>query len=115
MVVLHQSIFISNLITSRNFDSKKRNGGRRGKMVVAKRRPEESKKGELKFPIKKILSQVGIGVLSLGFIDAGYSGDWSRIGVISKEAEDVLKAAAFVVVPICMYVVYMISQEPAGE
>ncbi|CAM8938732.1 unnamed protein product [Rhodiola kirilowii] len=113
MVVLHQSIFISNLITSRNFDSKKRNGGRRGKMVVAKRRSEESKKGELRFPIKKILSQVGIGVLSLGFIDAG--GDWSRIGVISKEAEDVLKAAAFVVVPICMYVVFMISQEPAGE
>nr|GEU29096.1 retrovirus-related Pol polyprotein from transposon TNT 1-94 [Tanacetum cinerariifolium] len=45
----------------------------------------------------KIVSQVGVAVLGLGFIDAGYSGDWSRIGVISKENEDLLKLAAFLV------------------
>ncbi|RZR75478.1 hypothetical protein BHM03_00058845, partial [Ensete ventricosum] len=28
-----------------------------------------------------------------------YSGDWSRIGVISKETEDLLKIAAYLVTP----------------
>ena len=32
--------------------------------------------------------------LSLGFIDAGYSGDWSRIGAISEETESALRALA---------------------
>ncbi|RWV83839.1 hypothetical protein GW17_00054503, partial [Ensete ventricosum] len=29
-----------------------------------------------------------------------YSGDWSRIGVISKETEDLLKIAAYLVTPL---------------
>ena len=41
-----------------------------------------------------------------------YSGDWSRIGVISKENEDLLKFAAFIVVPLCIFLIFSISKEP---
>ncbi|XWS70877.1 hypothetical protein CRYUN_Cryun03dG0086700 [Craigia yunnanensis] len=44
---------------------------------------------------------------------ARYSGDWSRIGVISKEVEDLLKIAAFVVVPLCIFLIFSFSTEPA--
>ncbi|KAI3985708.1 hypothetical protein MKX01_030622 [Papaver californicum] len=54
---------------------------------------------------KVFIVQSAIAVLGLGFIDAGYSGDWSRIGVISKENEELLKVAAFVVVPLCLYLI----------
>ncbi|KAL8223110.1 hypothetical protein R6Q57_020509 [Mikania cordata] len=62
------------------------------------------------FPPLKILSQAAVAVLGLGFIDAGYSGDWSRIGVISTENEDFLKVAAFVVVPLCLFIILSISK-----
>ncbi|XP_028062325.1 uncharacterized protein LOC114265709 [Camellia sinensis] len=57
------------------------------------------KKNGTKFRSSTIIAQKRELVLGLGFIDARYSGDWSRIGVISKETEDLLKLAAFVVVP----------------
>eukprot|EP00850_Spirogloea_muscicola_P024579 SM001097S18858 [mRNA] locus=s1097:1636:2108:- [translate_table: standard] len=44
-------------------------------------------------------AQAAIVVAAFGFVDAGYSGDWSRIGAISSETEALLRAAAFVVVP----------------
>ncbi|KAI3858522.1 hypothetical protein MKX03_018819 [Papaver bracteatum] len=53
--------------------------------------------------------QSAIDVLGLGFIDAGYSGDWSRIGVISEENEELLKVAAIVVVPLCLYLILSFS------
>lgn len=52
-----------------------------------------------------------IVLFGLGFLDAGYSGDWSRIGVISKEIEDGLKLAAFLVVPLSFLLAYFISDE----
>ncbi|KAI3754528.1 hypothetical protein L1987_54313 [Smallanthus sonchifolius] len=58
----------------------------------------------------KIVSQAAVAVLGLGFIDAGYSGDSSRIGVISTENEDLLKVAAFVVVPLCCFIIFFISK-----
>ncbi|XP_050213146.1 uncharacterized protein LOC126664682 isoform X1 [Mercurialis annua] len=63
-----------------------------------------------------ILIQSAIAVFGLGFIDAGiqlfrYSGDWSRIGVISKESEDLLKFAAFLVIPFCIFLIYSISKQ----
>ncbi|KAL5699089.1 hypothetical protein ACHQM5_030037 [Ranunculus cassubicifolius] len=60
---------------------------------------------------KVLLAQSAIVVLGLGFIDAGYSGDWSRIGVISKETEEFLKIAAFLVVPLCIFLVYSLFKE----
>ena len=36
-----------------------------------------------------VCSAVALGFL--GFVDAGWSGDWSRIGVISTQTEGVLK------------------------
>ncbi|XP_057968241.1 uncharacterized protein LOC131157851 [Malania oleifera] len=67
------------------------------------------------FPLKvsnTILARAMVAVFGLGFIDAGYSGDWSRIGVISKGSEDLLKAAAFVVVPLCLFLILSLSREP---
>ncbi|KAL7591831.1 hypothetical protein Lser_V15G33295 [Lactuca serriola] len=58
----------------------------------------------------KIVSQAAVAVLGLGFIDAGYSGDWSRIGVISKETEDLLKVVAFLVIPLCFFIIFSISK-----
>ncbi|KAK6944316.1 hypothetical protein RJ641_025418 [Dillenia turbinata] len=57
------------------------------------------------------LSRAILAVFGLGFIDAGYSGDWSRIGVISKESEDLLKIAAFAVVPLCIFLIFSFSKD----
>ncbi|GAA0156029.1 hypothetical protein Leryth_020921 [Lithospermum erythrorhizon] len=59
----------------------------------------------------KFAAQLATGVFALGFIDAGYSGDWSRIGAISKESEEVLKISAFFVVPLCLLVILSISSK----
>ncbi|XP_028104492.1 uncharacterized protein LOC114303558 [Camellia sinensis] len=85
--------------------------------VVAQKRElgEKSRdKQEPIFPLRvsnTILTQSAVTVLGLGFIDAGYSGDWSRIGVISKETEDLLKLAAFVVVPLCLFLIFSFSKK----
>ncbi|PON70407.1 DNA-directed RNA polymerase subunit beta [Parasponia andersonii] len=91
--------------------------GKRFGIVLAKKKdfPENSKsqKGPI-FPLRisgAILAQSAIAVFGLGFIDAGYSGDWSRIGVISKESEDFLKAAAFIVVPLCLFVIVNLPKQ----
>ncbi|MCL7039413.1 hypothetical protein MKW94_017594 [Papaver nudicaule] len=64
---------------------------------------------------KVFIAQSAIAVLGLGFIDAGYSGDWSRIGVITKENEELLKVAAFVVVPICLYLILSLPNLEKNE
>ncbi|KAJ1433568.1 putative transmembrane protein [Sesbania bispinosa] len=61
---------------------------------------------------KSILARAAIGVFGLGFIDAGYSGDWSRIGVITPQSEELLKLAAFLVVPFCVFLIFSLSNEP---
>ncbi|XP_019170849.1 PREDICTED: uncharacterized protein LOC109166340 [Ipomoea nil] len=66
------------------------------------------------FPIKlskTLLAQSVLGVFALGFIDAGYSGDWSRIGVITKESEHLLKISAFFVVPLCLFLIFYSSKK----
>ncbi|KAM7267276.1 hypothetical protein ACFE04_009442 [Oxalis oulophora] len=73
-----------------------------------------TKKNNLAFPIKlskSLLAKSVVAVFCLGFIDAGYSGDWSRIGVISKENEEFLKVAAFLVVPFCLFLVLSFIKE----
>ncbi|KAG6414162.1 hypothetical protein SASPL_126880 [Salvia splendens] len=62
------------------------------------------------FSNKNRIIQSSIGVLALGFIDAGYSGDWSRIGAISRETEDLLKAATYIVVPLCILLIFFLSE-----
>ncbi|XP_016647249.1 PREDICTED: uncharacterized protein LOC103323386 [Prunus mume] len=96
----------------------KKNGREFG-TISAKRRhlPEDpSTQEQFIFPLRvKISNPIVAGsvvaVLGLGFIDAGYSGDWSRIGVISKESEDLLKVAAFVVVPLCVFLIISFFKE----
>ncbi|XP_047334621.1 uncharacterized protein LOC124938250 [Impatiens glandulifera] len=65
---------------------------------------------QLKVP-NIILARSGIAVFGLGFLDAGYSGDWSRIEVISKENEELLKLAAFVIIPLCLVLIFSFSQK----
>lgn len=44
-----------------------------------------------------------------------YSGDWSRIGAISKDTEEALKLAAYAVVPLCLAVVFSPSSEDGSN
>ncbi|XP_061966300.1 uncharacterized protein LOC133690122 isoform X2 [Populus nigra] len=93
----------------------KKNGRKCFATALAKRKePSENSRSQEQpvFPLrvpKNILSQSAAAVFGLGFIDAG--GDWSRIGVISKESEDLLKVAAFVVIPLCVFLIFSVSKE----
>ncbi|CAA7404206.1 unnamed protein product [Spirodela intermedia] len=62
-------------------------------------------------PSKSLLARASVTVFALGFVDAGYSGDWSRIGAVSRETEEVLKAAAYVVVPLCVFLIISLSSD----
>ncbi|XP_028067841.1 uncharacterized protein LOC114270507 isoform X1 [Camellia sinensis] len=114
MLITERSV-ISNILTHMVV---KKNGTKfRSSTVVSQKRElgEKSRdKQEPIFPLRvsnTILAQSTITVLGLGFIDAGYSGDWSRIRVISKETEDLLKLAAFVVVPLCIFLIFSFSKK----
>ncbi|KAF8717964.1 hypothetical protein HU200_025428 [Digitaria exilis] len=60
---------------------------------------------------KSVLLRSGVALFALGFVDAGYSGDWSRIGAISKDTEELLKLGAYVVVPLCVALVFSLSED----
>ncbi|KMT14013.1 hypothetical protein BVRB_4g078420 [Beta vulgaris subsp. vulgaris] len=95
-----------------------RNKGKRSTAIFAKKQefsnfPDNKDKPNFELKISnKIIAQSAIAILGLGFVDAGYSGDWSRIGVISRETEDVLKIAAFLVVPFCLFVIFSLARNP---
>ncbi|KAL8133717.1 hypothetical protein AgCh_008962 [Apium graveolens] len=94
------------------------NNGRKFARIITLAKKEESS-GETNenldaFPLrvpKRVLAQSVVAILGLGFVDAGYSGDWSRIGAISKETEDLLKLGAFVVVPLCLLFILSFSRK----
>ncbi|KAL3693294.1 hypothetical protein R1sor_006945 [Riccia sorocarpa] len=54
--------------------------------------------------------QAAIFLFAAGFIDAGFSGDWSRIGVLTKETEGELQMAAIGVVPLAGTLIWSIAQ-----
>ncbi|CAM6117498.1 unnamed protein product [Calypogeia fissa] len=54
--------------------------------------------------------QVAIFVFTAGFVDAGFSGDWSRIGVLSKQTEEELQMAAVGVVPLAITLIWSLSE-----
>ncbi|BAT76144.1 hypothetical protein LR48_Vigan01g241100 [Vigna angularis] len=91
--------------------------GRRSGTTLAKRKDfdENDKLQQRPFSPLKIsksnIARAAIGVFGLGFIDAGYSGDWSRIGVITSESEELLKVAAFLVVPLCIFLVFFLPTD----
>ncbi|CAI0394287.1 unnamed protein product [Linum tenue] len=66
-------------------------------------------------PAAAVAARAAVAVFALGFVDAGYSGDWSRIGAVSKEVEDWLKVAAFLVVPLCVLLAVSISGSTEEE
>ncbi|CAM0871630.1 unnamed protein product [Alopecurus aequalis] len=85
-------------------------GGRRHLLrprSSAKKSPEEERGGGAANALSSVLRsksllRAGAVIFALGFVDAGYSGDWSRIGAISKDTEELLKLAAYAVVPLCL-------------
>ncbi|CAK7338138.1 unnamed protein product [Dovyalis caffra] len=117
MVAIENCLFSINLRPASHHVYLKKNGRKCVTTTLAKRKDlsENSRSQEQPiFPLrvpKKIISLSVVAVSGLGFIDAGYSGDWSRIGVISKESEDLLKVGAFVVVPLCIFLIFSILKE----
>ena len=54
------------------------------------------------------------GSLALQRLASGacrYSGDWSRIGAISKDTEELLRRGAYVVVPLSLALIFSLSQD----
>ncbi|XP_020525681.1 uncharacterized protein LOC18438482 isoform X2 [Amborella trichopoda] len=82
------------LVTNRRFNSLEKQHKRSG-YTVSERREGDGRPIPQRFPSKALIARTAIAVFALGFIDAGYSGDWSRIGAISKETEELLKVAAY--------------------
>uniref|UniRef100_A0A2N9HLC9 DUF7887 domain-containing protein n=1 Tax=Fagus sylvatica TaxID=28930 RepID=A0A2N9HLC9_FAGSY len=117
MAVTEKSFIFNNLSFLTSYPFAKTNGRKFGITLAKKRDLSENSSSQQEniFPLRvsnPILARSVVAVLGLGFIDSGYSGDWSRIGVISKETEDLLKFAAFIVVPLCIFLIFSISKEP---
>ncbi|KAK4257589.1 hypothetical protein QN277_007157 [Acacia crassicarpa] len=107
-------VFIS---STPSYPSVNKNGRKFRKVFAKKRDLQENPTTQQKslFPLrlsKSILSRSAIAVFGLGFIDAGYSGDWSRIGVITPQTEELLKVSAFLVIPLCVFLILSITEEP---
>ncbi|XP_048431916.1 uncharacterized protein LOC125473298 [Pyrus x bretschneideri] len=62
-----------------------------------------------------VLPRAAVAAFGLRFINAGYSGDWSRTGAIAKESEELLKVAAFVVVPLCLFSFFSFPKKLSTE
>ncbi|RXI01661.1 hypothetical protein DVH24_015010 [Malus domestica] len=60
--------------------------------------------------LNTVLPRAAVAAFGLGFIDAGYSGDWSWIGAVSKESGELFKVAAFLVVPLCLFLIFFLLQ-----
>nr|POE71300.1 hypothetical protein CFP56_65408 [Quercus suber] len=116
MSITEKSFVLNNPSHLSSYPFVKTTNGKNIGITFAKKRDlsENSTQQENIFPLRvsnPILARSVVAVLGLGFIDAGYSGDWSRIGVISKENEDLLKFAAFIVVPLCIFLIFSLSKE----
>ncbi|PIA46009.1 hypothetical protein AQUCO_01600343v1 [Aquilegia coerulea] len=117
MIVAHKSFFSSIIITTPSPYLNISRNGRKLKTTLAKKPDPVENLETQQQPILSLrvpsvfLARSAVAVLGLGFIDAGYSGDWSRIGVISRETEEFLKVAAYVVVPLSLFLIFSFSKE----
>ncbi|AQL08840.1 hypothetical protein Zm00014a_016351 [Zea mays] len=59
---------------------------------------------------RTVMLRAGVALFALGFVDAGYSGDWSRIGAISKDTEELLKLGAYAVVPLSLALIIWLPE-----
>uniref|UniRef100_A0ACD5X192 Uncharacterized protein n=1 Tax=Avena sativa TaxID=4498 RepID=A0ACD5X192_AVESA len=97
-------------------------GGRRhhllrSRIISAKKSPEEGDANALSgvLPGRSVLLRAGAVLFALGFVDAGYSGDWSRIGAISRDTEELLKLGAYAVVPLCVALAVLVPGDSGSE
>ncbi|KAL6645083.1 hypothetical protein ACP70R_016691 [Stipagrostis hirtigluma subsp. patula] len=93
-----------------------RSGGRRRLLLrpcLAKKpvNDERAAGGSSSVFSKSLLLRSSVALFALGFVDAGYSGDWSRIGAISRDTEELLKLGAYVVVPLCLALIFSVSED----
>ncbi|KAF5200279.1 Dna-directed rna polymerase subunit beta [Thalictrum thalictroides] len=109
MIIAYKSFFSSITITIPSPYLVISRNGRRLKTTQAQKQDPTEKLETQKQPILSLrvpsvfLARSAVAVLGLGFIDAGYSGDWSRIGVISRETEEFLKVAAYVTISLIFW------------
>ncbi|CAK9215920.1 unnamed protein product [Sphagnum troendelagicum] len=113
------SEFASMTTTTTTTTSRRRStiGRRRQHKISTPRAEKRNEDGSIEdddssnssFLSMELLLQTVIVVFTLGFIDAGYSGDWSRIGALSKEKEELLRIAAYGVVPLSAATVWAIG------
>ncbi|XP_022135305.1 uncharacterized protein LOC111007301 [Momordica charantia] len=96
------------------------NNRRNFRTALAKRTDDSTatksnQENQFEFPSLRVpnplVARFVVSVLGLGFVDAGYSGDWSRIGAITKESEDLLKIGAFLVVPFCVFLISSFAKQ----
>ncbi|XP_015689813.2 uncharacterized protein LOC107303742 [Oryza brachyantha] len=94
-------------------------GGRRSLRPCSAQKPGGSEgrrgAGALLVSSRGALLRSGAALFALGFVDAGYSGDWSRIGAISKDTEELLKLGAYAVVPLCVAFVFLPSSQDSSD
>ncbi|KAL2634505.1 hypothetical protein R1flu_005984 [Riccia fluitans] len=85
--------------------------GRR--LTIVRCEKETGESGDADKPIfltTEFWLQAAIFLFAAGFVDAGFSGDWSRIGVLTKETEGELQMAAIGVVPLAGTLIWSIGQ-----
>ena len=63
--------------------------------------------------MRKTALPVASFVATAGLVDAAFSGDWSRIGVLSTDAEDALKALCAVVAAERALLAFLLSKQGA--
>nr|XP_043629184.1 uncharacterized protein LOC122600518 [Erigeron canadensis] len=109
MLSTQKSVISSPIFSYPCFKVKKNINGETRTIIVSMAKKDDFSQKSTPNISLKIVSQAAVAILGLGFIDAGYSGDWSRIGVISTENEEFLKTGAFFVVPLCLFIIFSIS------
>ena len=67
--------------------------------------------GELASTRHCIACSVGPALQRVASGACRYSGDWSRIGAISKDTEELLRLGAYVVVPLSLALIFSLSQD----
>lgn len=64
----------------------------------------------LTLELLSIMLTGGSHVFQIAFVGGRYSGDWSRIGALSRETEAQLRTTAYVVVPVSAALVWVIGK-----
>lgn len=62
------------------------------------------------FTRPSLLLQAALGLFASGLVDAGFSGDWVRIGVFTRDTEALVQRAAYLLVPAAVAAILVIQR-----